>query len=696
MKNHPASRCAPALNTLWNNVAGRSWVAFGLCVFAAILVYATSFSGELIWDDNYLVGENPFFKSPLLIFETFRHYLYLEAFGAHYRPIQNLSYLLDYWIWSGNPFGYHLTNAILHGLSGGLLYLVLAELLPGTLDGGTTKSRLAPVFAVVVSLTWVVHPTHNAAVAYISGRADSLASLFALLAWRLAIAAGKPASARQKVLCGMGAAASLLIAICSKEIALVWLLVFLLHLFFFEKATPIRRKIATVGAAALIVGVYAWLHSLPGPRSMPADASTAWDSRLLLMLRALGDYTRIMLFPARLTMDRTLSDPRMYAESTSWWAGVGFEWLSVLGLLALVASGWMCMRKLPGLQLRRLGASWFGVAFLPISNLFPLNAEVAEHWIYLASIGAILFLAGCAMALPVRIQRFGGAFAVAVILVLGVRTAVRSCDWVNEETFFQRTIAAGGGSPRVRNNLARIYETHREYEKQEQLLRETLRLAPDFVPARINLGACLANQGRMTEAEPLLKFSKAGEQALPTLFARSWYAALNLARLRVDEKRTDEALAILDEATTRYPDAWPLVVYESDLLQKKSGAADALPPVERYAAAFWWHEGAWSLVGRLRAQAGKPDEAIAALRQASRLDICDPKPLACIAEIELRRDRLAEAAAAQRAAIRRSPAEPSRYLVLAAILQKSGRADESADALQKARALSSEAGRKLL
>ena len=81
---------------------------------AAILVHVPALQGERIWDDNYLAHDNPFIKSPVLILETFRHYLFLDSFSAHYRPVQNISYIVDYFLWSTNTFGFHLTNVLLH------------------------------------------------------------------------------------------------------------------------------------------------------------------------------------------------------------------------------------------------------------------------------------------------------------------------------------------------------------------------------------------------------------------------------------------------------------------------------------------------------------------------------------------------------------------------------------------------------
>src|SRR6266404_1772735 len=109
----------------------RPLVVLFLCLLAGFLVYAPALNGSFVWDDFYLVRENPFFRSPVFGWEVFRHYLFFESFSTYYRPVQNWSYMPDYWIWRGSPFGYHCTNVIIHSLSGFLLYLLLRRLLPG-------------------------------------------------------------------------------------------------------------------------------------------------------------------------------------------------------------------------------------------------------------------------------------------------------------------------------------------------------------------------------------------------------------------------------------------------------------------------------------------------------------------------------------------------------------------------------------
>ena len=81
-----------------------------------------------------------------------------------------MSYSLDYYIWGLNPFGYHLTNLILHtGVS--LLVLMVMLLLTG---GGRAVSWLTAV-------VFTTHPILVESVPAIARRQDIIAALFLLL-----------------------------------------------------------------------------------------------------------------------------------------------------------------------------------------------------------------------------------------------------------------------------------------------------------------------------------------------------------------------------------------------------------------------------------------------------------------------------------------------------------------------------------
>jgi tetratricopeptide (TPR) repeat protein len=529
---------------------------------------------------------------------------------------------------------------------------------------------------------------HSAGVAYISGRADSLASLFSLSAWLLVIRAREMKRSAIRVCLFGFAAGAILVALCAKEIALMWLLLFLGHLFVCEKSIPRMAKFSILLAVAAVFGVYFFFHSLPGDRTPIEDGSPhPFAGRILLMLRALGDYTGLIFWPSHLMMDRSISSAIMYDSRANWQALLRYEYLSILGILALAAFAWFSLRNLPGRRLRSFGVVWFIIAFLPISNLFPLNAQIAEHWIYLASIGYFSFLAGCLLLLPEGARRRVMMAAACAAIALGARTYIRATDWSDSETFYLRTIEAGGGTPRVRGNLANIYGQRGDYARQEKLLRDSLDHFPNYTPARIALGACLNQQGRAAEAAALLDLGQQQSDSAARKFPRTWTAALSLARVRAGEGRKDEAVAILHEARGKFPGTWDIARMEADLIQQTQGASAAIAVVSDYTHERWWHQDSWLMLGKLRFAAQDLDGASQAFHHAARLDIHDPRPFTDIARLELTRNRLDAACAAQQTAIARDPDQPSRYIVLAGILEKLGRTTEAAAALKQASAL---------
>src|SRR2546423_6912579 len=229
----------------------RAWVRCALLALLGFAVHFQSLQGQLIWDDQYLARDNPFIKSPVLILESFRHYLFLDSFSAHYRPVQNISYIFDYLIWNTDPYGFHLSNVLWHVGSGILLYLLLARLWKGFL--GDSRRSFVSIAAFFAALLWVVHPVHSAAVDYISGRADSLAFFFACGSWLLYLRGRETKRPAVRGLLFLLAALSLLLALCSRESVSLWVAIFLGHLFGFRKNKARRGKIALLVGFPVVI-----------------------------------------------------------------------------------------------------------------------------------------------------------------------------------------------------------------------------------------------------------------------------------------------------------------------------------------------------------------------------------------------------------------------------------------------------------
>ena len=657
----------------------------------AVLVHSPALQGQRIWDDQYLARDNPFIKSPILIPESFRHYLFLDSLSAHYRPVQNISFIFDYFLWNTDEFGFHLTNVVLHAGSGILLYFLLRQLFASFFfsrlplrvrDHAQTRMPWIPMGAFLVSVLWVIHPVHSAAVDYISGRADSLAFFFAVAGWLLFLKAQNLSRSILRFSFYGLAAASGLIALLSREIACIWIVLFIAHLLCVERGILFRRRLGAVVCCVLLFGIYAGLRQLPGERpTSPPQAGWTAPVRAVLMVRALGDYARLMLVPVNLHMERTVVDPISWRTNTDWRRTINNEYLSILGLFLLAGFVYGSVKKGRGQSLRIFGGSWFIAAYLPISNLVQLNATVAEHWLYLPMVGFLIFLFGCAIELPARYRRVTIAAAIFAAGSLSLRSFVRSGDWANEETFYQRTLAAGGESSRVTVNLAQVYARRGEYAAAEKILRRVLQVTPDYPTARINLGNVLLHEGKTAEAETFFRSLVDADARLSKDYPRTWIAAVNLACVRHKADDDNGAFAVLDSARAAHPGIWELISNEAELRRETIGAQAALPLVETFSREHWWHYGAAVALGRLYAETDDISRADVALSHASRLDVHDAEALHLIALIKLRQNHLEEAFLAQRRAISRQPDQPSQYILLSNILEKMGRTDEARAAL---------------
>ena len=644
------------------------------CLFLVALGIAVRFpalSGELVWDDASLVRDNPLIKSPLLLGETFRHYLALDGSSPHYRPLQNISYFFDYLVWNTDPFGYHLSNLLWHVGSGLLLYFLLLRLLHAFRDRFTEQSIASAAFCI--ALFWIVHPVHSAAVDYISGRADSLAFFFACAGWLVFLQTRSVASSLGRNALYALAAALALVSLFSRETGCVWLLLFLVHLFAFDRERTWRSKVIVLAICLGLVSIYAIVRQLPSEHLLSSGAAPLpLAERAFLMLRALGDYGRLMVFPSNLHVERSVRSSTL---------------LPLFGVITAAILIYGALRKGKAQPIRVLGATWFVLAFLPISNLFTLNATVAEHWLYLPSVGLIIFVAGACLELSAGRGAFLAAAAGVVVLIgFSARSFIRSSDWIDSETFYSRSLAAGASKTRFVLNLAQTCAAKKNYAKAEALLRTLVATNPSYAMGRNALAHLLLEEGKSDEAELLFATASRAQSTAPDQ-PRNWIAALNLAYMRYSNNDAPAALAILGKARADFPGTWRLIGFESEILRATGEAEKALALVGEFRTSHWWHCAAAIEMGRAYSQERRYAEAETALRHASWLDIHDVESLNLIAALDLEQNRLDAARETQQRAIRRQPDQPQQYFLLADILEKMGRHDDALAALAQVQQL---------
>ena len=68
-------------------------------------------NGFVHWDDYVNLIGNPHYRG--LGWSQIR-WMFSSTLMGHYIPITWLTFGLDYTLWGMNPFGYHLTNTLIH------------------------------------------------------------------------------------------------------------------------------------------------------------------------------------------------------------------------------------------------------------------------------------------------------------------------------------------------------------------------------------------------------------------------------------------------------------------------------------------------------------------------------------------------------------------------------------------------------
>lgn len=491
-----------------------------LLIFLGIITYCNTLRGDFIWDDNFLVKNNVYIKSWANIPKVFTKDIGAGAFAKYnfYRPMQMLTYMMDYSLWKLNPLGYHITNVLAHTLVTLGIYWLVSILF---------FDSLLSLFAGIL---FVIHPIHTETVAYISSRADSLAAVLVIMS--LICYLYYLSSKRNLVLYAI-VLFFYSLALLSKELSLVF--PFLLILYHYVFKTKIRFKsflpILAVTFSYVILRLICFRFSISSQMSYPS-----FSERLPGFFLAFTEYIRLLFLPFNLHMEYgqklfKFNDPKV---------------LLGIGLMAILFVWAYRVRNRS--KIFFLSIIWFFITLLPQSNLYPINAYMAEHWLYLPSIGFCLLL-GNGLSYFCRnkyLRVWGIIFSCVLLSFYAFLTIKQNSYWNNPLIFYQRTLKYAPDSRVTYINLGNVYKEMGRTEEAIMLYKQAIEIEPD-AEAYYNLGNIFKEMHNTEEAISLYK--KAIENN-----PRLVYAYNNLAVLYNTIGRYEEAISLFNQAIKINPD----------------------------------------------------------------------------------------------------------------------------------------------
>ncbi|MFH1491816.1 MAG: tetratricopeptide repeat protein [Candidatus Omnitrophota bacterium] len=585
-------------------------------IVLGFLVYSNSFSVPFIWDDFGLIINNPLIKQIRLLPQLFINRLMVtEAENKFFRPIQAVSNMLDFRIWNENPFGFHLTNILLHSLCAILLYYLFTIIF--------AREHIAFLSALV----FLIHPVNVEAVTYISGRADSLALVFLLacfinyVRFRL--------YAKRRLFCY--SCILFVLALLCKELALAGVFLFVLLDYAVDRKINFKYYSIFLGLA---LGYLLLRYLVFGSLFIKSEHSLS--TRFLTSLLHLFDYLRILLFPVNLHMSYV---PRIV---TSFSPGLLLRLFSCVFLFFIFS---FVLRKEKKVFLFCL--CWFFIFLIPQSGIFPINVFFAEHFIYLSEYALFfLFIWTCSEVLKTR-KILHYAILATMFASLAVITFSYTQDWIEPVKFYRRIISFTPGNYIAHHNLGvELNEQGRTHEAEEQYMT-ALRINQDFAPAYNSLGILYLDSGKLDKAIVFFKqaiargqnnaavyyylgralrlagdFSAANEAFKTAKKIVPWDSSvyIELALLYRDQARIEEAIEVLKNAIRLEPENSSLHL-DLGLFYKETG--EISEAITEYALALKLDTDsvqAYNNLGVLYAEMGDLKKASYCLYKATQLD----------------------------------------------------------------------------
>ena len=535
------------------NARAQRWAWAAGIVLAAAAAFGASLRGGWLWDDDQYVTQNPLLRSAAGLGR-----IWLAPAGVNYFPLTESVRWLQWQAWGAAPFGYRLTNLVLH-LASALMVWRLA----GRLRRPAASRTWGPPLA---GLLFAVHPLAVESVAWIAELSNVL-SLLLLLgafdAWLDFDERGGRGS-RWRALAWFAA------ALLAKSTAAMFPLILLLHAAWkrgrlagadLRAAAPFLVAALGDGVAALAFEQGRAIGGLGPPlEGLAWRALGAGRVALFYLGQCLWPSGLMPIYPRW-----TVAQPSA-AALLAWAAWAGIAWI-------------LWSRRKSWGRPALFGLGGFLAALLPVLGLVPMAylrlAWAADHFAYLA-LPAIAILAGAAAE---ALGAAGAAAALAAALILAGQTRLYARAFAGPEALWTLAVRRNPGAWSAHNDLGSVRFDQGRLPEAAAEFQEAVRLDPAYAEAWNNLGVARAQQGRRPEAEEAYRRALALRPAYAD-------ARCNLGNALLQEGRCEAAVREYD-AALRLKQPFPEAHYNRGLALRALGrsaeaarefAASGLPP----------------------------------------------------------------------------------------------------------------------
>ncbi|HBA73132.1 MAG TPA: hypothetical protein DER40_09895 [Geobacter sp.] len=277
-----------------------------------LLVYLPALDcGFVGYDDPDYVLNNPLIRQ--LDAHTIKS-AFTEQYIGWWMPLTWISFAIDYHFWGLDPFGYHLTNILLHSINAGLVVLIAGSL-TGREPWLAEQGRFPYLFMLLsAGLLWGLHPLRVESVAWVTERKDVLNGFFALASVAVYL---RYAGRREERGAWPAYVCSLLLYACSlmsKSVSLVLPVLLLVidwrHQGGIRPGRTMRLLVEKIPFMLLSAAIAViTIRSTAKAGYLISYSDFPFSQRLAVSGNAIFEYVRLMLFPLDILPFYLIPDP---------------------------------------------------------------------------------------------------------------------------------------------------------------------------------------------------------------------------------------------------------------------------------------------------------------------------------------------------------------------------------------------------
>jgi tetratricopeptide (TPR) repeat protein len=455
-----------------------------IALFIIILsTYSNTFDASWHFDDIPNILENKTLHLTALSWSNIKETFFSmpETPKDLYRPAACLSFALNYYFGKSKVFGYHLVNISIHLIASFFLYLFIYQTLNLPLLR-TQYSSNSFFIALLATTLWAVNPIQTQAITYIVQRMASMAGMFYIISMYLYLKGRTSGQTPKKIIFFLLCAISAIIALGSKENAIMIPFSLLLYDFLLIQGASrenMKKNLKIFLVAAILVLGIGILYFVFSDAQLFSFFSlynkrvfTLWE-RLLTQPRVIVFYISLILYP----MSTRLSINHDIEISTSLF-DPPTAILSIILISGILAAVFLSAKRRPFIAFSIL---FFFLNHIVESSIFPLEL-VYEHRNYIPS---MLFFVPIAMGLAKAISYFSYkrsmqaiiAFSITLVIIgEGHATFMRNFTWRNEKSLWIDCVDKYPALYRSHHNLGKYYGDQDETQNAIAEYQEALKL----------------------------------------------------------------------------------------------------------------------------------------------------------------------------------------------------------------------------